>query len=160
FYTCQCRCSQPVTTTVRVLAAFDDAEQTPQRFDDTDGAADLDLGVVLAGLRFSKVVIPPGATITAANLQLNADQGFTGSNTTACTLTLSGEAADNAPSFGANFANLSALPKTAATVAWPVPAWVANTTGPAQRSPDLKTIIQELVNRPGWVSGNAIALLL
>ncbi|MBX3027834.1 hypothetical protein KF840_23310 [bacterium] len=160
FYTCQCRCSAPVTTTVRVAARFDDAEQSPQRIDDTDGATDLDLGVVFGALRFGSVVIPPGATITAASLQLTADQAFSSSNATACTLTLFGEAVDDAPSFGANFANLAALPRTTASVPWAVPAWVVNASGPAQRSPDLRAIVQEIVNRPGWASGNALALLL
>ena len=32
--------------------------------------------------------------------------------------------------------------------------------GPAQRSPDIAATIQEVVNRPGWTSGNALALII
>ena len=32
--------------------------------------------------------------------------------------------------------------------------------GPAQRTPDLSSIIQEIIDQPGWASGNPIALML
>jgi hypothetical protein len=32
--------------------------------------------------------------------------------------------------------------------------------GISQRTPDLSRIIQEIVNRPGWGSGNALALIV
>ncbi|MCI0554706.1 MAG: hypothetical protein L0287_27480, partial [Anaerolineae bacterium] len=32
--------------------------------------------------------------------------------------------------------------------------------GPAQRTPNLASVIQEVVNRPGWASGNAIAVII
>ncbi len=32
--------------------------------------------------------------------------------------------------------------------------------GPDQRTPDLSAVIQEVVNRPGWASGNAIAVII
>ncbi|MDX2166845.1 MAG: hypothetical protein SF182_07265 [Deltaproteobacteria bacterium] len=159
FYTCACRCSAPVTNTLRVSASGDDAEQT-QRLDDTDGGGDLDLGIVSAGLRFSTVVIPPGATITAANLQLTADGGFSSSNTTALTLAVFGEASDSAASFAGNFANVNGRARTTASVSWPVAAWSVGQSGAAQRSPELKTILQEIVNRPGWTAGNALVLIL
>ena len=67
FYTCGCRCDTPVTETLHVPAAFDDAESV-LRADDNDGATDLDLGAALVGLRFVNLAIPPGAEITFAAL--------------------------------------------------------------------------------------------
>ena len=32
--------------------------------------------------------------------------------------------------------------------------------GPDQRTPDIAAIIQEIVNRPGWVSGNDIVIIV
>lgn len=32
--------------------------------------------------------------------------------------------------------------------------------GPAQRTSDLAAVVGEVVNRPGWASGNALALLI
>ena len=46
-------------------------------------------------------------------------------------------------------------------MAWAVAPW--NTVGDAgldQRSPDLTTVLQEIVDRPGWASGNAVAFLI
>jgi len=43
--------------------------------------------------------------------------------------------------------------KTAATVDWTVPPFLADGIN---TSPDFAAVIQEVVNRPGWVSGNAI----
>jgi hypothetical protein len=158
FYTCGCRCSATAMQSVRVSAAFDDAEAT-QRADDTDGSGDLDLGVVLAGLRFANVAIPPGAGIVTAAVQFNSDQGFAGDNTTPLTLDVYAAAVDNAPSFGGNFVNLGALPHSATSVGWPVPPWTVQQSGAAQRTPNLSSLIQEIITRPGWQSGNAIALL-
>jgi hypothetical protein len=44
-----------------------------------------------------------------------------------------------------------------AQVDWDPGAW---TSGGWYESPDLKTVIQAIVNRSGWVSGNALVLLL
>ena len=41
------------------------------------------------------------------------------------------------------------------------PSWTeANASGIAQRTADISSIIQELVNRPGWQSGNDIAIII
>ena len=46
-------------------------------------------------------------------------------------------------------------PRTAASVAWAPPAWTTvGDAGAAQRTPNLATVVQEIVNRPGWASGN------
>jgi len=159
FYTCACHCVAPVVQSMRVSAAFDDAEQT-QLIGDTDGAGDLDLSVVPVGVRFANLAIPPGAVITSAALQFTADQGFAGDNTTPVNLDVFAEAADNAPSFGSNFANVTGLPRTGASIGWIAPAWTINQSGPAQRTPDMRLVIQEVVGRPGWRSGNALVVIL
>jgi hypothetical protein len=40
------------------------------------------------------------------------------------------------------------------------PAWTAGSVAAAQRTPDLAWVVQEVVDRPGWASGNALALLV
>ena len=71
------------------------------------------------------------------------------------TLKIEGAALDNAP----NFANTPPLqmPRTAAQATWTV-----NSSQPLDwaASPDISSLLQEVVNRPGWESGNALALLL
>jgi hypothetical protein len=40
-------------------------------------------------------------------------------------------------------------------------AWnVINEAGPNQKTPDLKTIVQQVVSRPGWASGNAMSFVV
>ena len=41
-----------------------------------------------------------------------------------------------------------------------MPAFTANERAAAEKTPDLKTIVQEIVNRAGWVSGNAMVFIL
>lgn len=161
-YTCNCRCTAPTsqTRTLRIAAASDDAEQTPATGAIDTEPADLDLGVDRVGLRFVNVAIPPDSTIVSARVQLTADQSFNDNGTTATTLAIIGEAADNAAPFTTTPFNLSSRNATMAAVGWNPPAWAVNQSGAAQRTPELKTIIQEIVNRAGWQSGNALALQL
>ena len=153
----------PIVITAREGASTDDAEENK-----SGGAIDLtssDLELVQdggknqwVGMRFRDVALPPRAVITRAYIQFTVDEAQ--SNSTS--VTLYGQAADNPAAFAATTANISARPRTAATVAWNnIPAW--NTLGAAgndQRTPDLKAIVQEIVNRPGWASGNALVMML
>ena len=114
-------------------------------------------------MRFQGVTIPQGATITAAYFTLVAVSPWTGTTPKS---RITGENVDNAAAWstladyqarrgtvvgGANNDHL-----TAAQVNWDdIPAWSAGT---AYNSPSIVSIIQEIVNRPGWASGNALAL--
>ncbi len=107
------------------------------------------------GLRFQNVKIPQGAIITSAYLDFESDQ--TNSETT--NVTIKGEAADDAVGYIAAANNVTGRTTTGASVAWnAVPAW----TNPDQRyqSPNLKAVVQEIVNRTGWCGGNAMAFVL
>jgi hypothetical protein len=43
-------------------------------------------------------------------------------------------------------------------VAWVPPAWnTVGAEGADQRTPDLRTLVQAVVSRTGWASGNALA---
>jgi hypothetical protein len=157
-YTCGCRCSASPTINTRVSAALDDVEGVQAA--DPDGAADLDLGGAIVGVRFTSLAIPTGAVITAATIQFTADQAFGANNTTPLNLDVFAEAADNAPPFAANVVNnLGTLPRTTASTGWNIPPWLVAESGPAERTPDLSAIIQEVVNRPLWRSGNALVMI-
>ena len=144
---------------IPVRAGSDDAEERSASVLLTSG--DLNLvtdgtTVQTVGLRFTGVTVPRGATITNAYLQFRADE----TTTTPTTLTIAGQAADNAATFAAVARDVSARPRTAATASWSPAAWTAGATGADQRSPGLAPVVQEIVNRTGWVSGNAIALVV
>jgi hypothetical protein len=100
------------------------------------------------GLRFQDIQIPQGATITSAYLEFTVDE----TTTRTTVVTISGEASDDAEPFdGWGFYDLSRRPLTDASVSWDVPAWTQ--VDDQHQTPDIKAIVQEIVNRPGWSSG-------
>lgn len=114
-------------------------------------------GDQLVGLRFEPLALPPGALITSAYVQFTVDE----TNDTPAALLIRAEAADSAPGFTTAPNNLGARPLTQAAVAWSPPPWnVLNERGPRQRTPDLAPVAQEVVARPGWTNGGALALLI
>jgi hypothetical protein len=120
-------------------------------------SGDLALGASQrVGLRYEGVDVPPGWIVTSARLQFRADEaGSAGTS-----LTLQGEASDDAAPFERADDSLSARPRTDAAVPWSPAAWSAGQAGAAQRSPELAPVLQEIVDRPGWESGNAIVLVV
>ena len=105
------------------------------------------------GQRFLNVTIPKGATIVTAYLTFTC-RGSTSADTV--NSKIKGEAADNAATF-VNEADFLTRSWTTAVVSWnAIPAWTLDTE---YNSPEIKTIIQEIVNRAGWASGNAMVLL-
>jgi hypothetical protein len=146
----------PSTHDVRVAASSDDAEQastgTVSR-----SSTDLDLGSSqTVGLRFVGLRMPAGPTITKAYIQFTADEG----QSVATSLTIRGQDADNASTFSTASSNISLRPRTDAFVSWRPAAWSLGQAGENQRTPDLRTVVQEVVNRTGWAGGNAIAFVI
>jgi hypothetical protein len=120
--------------------------------DDGTGA-----GNQTVGLRFENLALPAGAVIASAKLQFTADE--IQSETT--TLTLRAQAADHAAVFSTNANDLGARPLTTGSVTWTPAAWTTvGERGPPQRSPDLAALVREVVARPGWQTGNALAFLI
>jgi hypothetical protein len=144
----------PIVVEVRVAASSDDAEETATGTVDLT-STDLDLSSKTVGLRFTPVSIPPGATITSAYIQFKADE----TNATTATTTIRGEAIDHAPTFTSTSGNITSRIPTSASVAWSPAAWTVGDAGPAQQTPDIAALIQEIVDRPGWTSGNALVII-
>ncbi|HEY7444940.1 MAG TPA: choice-of-anchor D domain-containing protein [Vicinamibacterales bacterium] len=149
------------TVQVRVAASSDDAEEDVLTGAVSLTSGDLELvddgGVQIVGMRFNGIAVPPGATILDARIQFQVEQ----TSSTATSLTIQAQAADSASTFTTAIGSLSMRSKTTAAVPWVPVAWtVVGAAGPEQRTPDLKPIIQEIVNRPGWASGNSLAVLI
>jgi hypothetical protein len=153
--------STPTTFEVRVFSSSDDAEE---RVGGGVALTSSDLEFVfdsggdqIVGMRFNGINIPPGAIITNAYIQFQVE----GINTVATSLTIQGEDADNAATFISSSRNISSRPRTAAAFSWSPPPW--NTIGEAgldQRTPDISSVIQEIINRPGWVQNNSLAIII
>jgi type IV pilus assembly protein PilY1 len=115
------------------------------------------------GVRFQNVTIPKGAVIKTAVLKVTAMNGQSG---TVVNTRITGDAEDNAAAWSdiTNYKNRRGTLIggannnyiTSHQVDWNgVPAFVLDTE---YTSPDISTVIQEIVNRAGWASGHALAL--
>jgi VCBS repeat-containing protein len=108
-------------------------------------------------MRFTGIDIPQGAIITAASIQFQTDE----TDSVATSLEIRGQDADDTATFTSEDGNISSRPVTAASVDWAPAAWTSvGEAGADQRTPDLSQIIQEIVDRPGWASGNAMAIIV
>ena len=119
------------------------------RFGDNEKAAG-------SQMRFLNVTIPQGATIDTAYLTLHADD--TKSSTTVNSRIRGVDADDAAMSTttGGGAGSFENPPFTSAVVDWDnIAAWTNDTD---YNSPEIKTIIQEIVDRGGWSSGNAMVI--
>lgn len=110
----------------------------------------------LLGLRFAGLGIPPGSHIRNAFIQFRARDASAG----AVTLTLSGEAAGHSADFVAVPGDLSRRARTQASVDWTPEAWAEAEMSSRQRTPSLAAILQEIVDQPGWRSGNAMSVIV
>ena len=146
-----------------ISQSSDDAEEgtptTPVYLNSTDLELTVDVTAPQVtqtiGLRFTALPFTHGLTITQAYVEFTVDEAS--SETT--TLQIQGEATGNALTFGATPANISQRNRTAATILWPnLLVW--STVGEKARTPDLTPIVQEIVNRADWASGNALALII
>ncbi len=112
----------------------------------------------VVGCRFINTGIPRHATIYQAYVQFTVDDAT--HNVDLFNVTIRGEAADHAAPLTSTISNVSMRSTTSSSVAWGgIPHWLTNNVaGPNQRTPDLKNIIQEIVNREGWSETNALLI--
>ncbi|NIW29876.1 MAG: hypothetical protein GWN25_22740, partial [Actinobacteria bacterium] len=76
-------------------------------------------------------------------------------------LTIEGEASDDARLFEKRDEDVTSRTRTQGAVAWsPAPWGQIGEAGPDQRTPDLGALVQEIVDRPGWSAGNAMAFVI
>jgi len=153
---------------VRISGGSDDAEEHltegPGNMD--VGSTDLELGSEgggpddqLIGLRFRNLQIPAGSTIESASIQFHADE----TDDEPTSLLIRGELnADPAAYVESIAGNISSRTPTVASVPWnDIPVWdVVNEEGPDQETPDISSIIQEIVDLGGWAPGNSLAIMI
>ena len=144
----------------RVSNSADDAEELSSSGGIKLSSTDIDLGFEAkydsAGMRFNGIDIPQGAIITNAYIQFQAEETGTGSTS----LEFWGEDTDNALQFSSASGNISSRQKTNESVTWEPSSW--NTVGEAgtgQRTSDLSSIVQEIIDRPGWQQLNSLVII-
>ena len=145
---------------VRISASADDAEESATgvvNLVSSDLELTRDASTQTVAMRFNGITIPAGARITAAHIQFAVDEA----NAEVTTLSITGQAVANAPALVARSKTLSTRVKTAAAVAWSPAAWsVIGEIGPAQRTPDLSTVVQEVIRTAGWLPGNSVVIII
>lgn len=117
----------------------------------------VDFGLQKIGLRFNNITVPPGAIIATVNIQFTCDA--TGANPVE--LTIYGENTGNATQYTTTNFDVSNRVKTTASTIWEIPEW--KTVGdklPEQKTINLASIVQEIVDRPDWASGNSINFIM
>jgi hypothetical protein len=146
---------------VRVSASSDDAEE---RSSGSVSLSSSDLELIrdgtnnqTVGMRFNGVHIPQGSVISNAYVQFQVDE----TKNEPGVLTIQAQAIDDAPTFTTASKSISTRARTAASVEWSPPPWsTVGQAGPDQRTPNIASVIQEVVDRPGWASGNSFVLVI
>ena len=146
---------------MRVASDRDDAEERASgkvvtSSTDLELTYDVKRGQQLVGVRFTNLKIPQGAKIRRAEVRFTADEIDRG----ALKLKVYADDSDNAARFEEKSRNLSKRPATAAKVRWQPQDWrKVGERGGKQFTPNVAPLLQEVVNRRGWQSGNAFAVL-
>lgn len=125
------------------------------------GSSDLELVTESAnqivGVYFPNITIDQAETINSATIQFQVDEVSTGT----VNLTIEGQLAASPLTFTTGVNNVSNRTRTTADEAWSPADW--NATGEAtadQRTVDISSIIQEIVNQGGWVNGNPLVIII
>ncbi|MHC1576179.1 MAG: LamG domain-containing protein, partial [Methanosarcinaceae archaeon] len=148
----------PYSVSCRVNASNDDAEERVSNGYMYRYSSDLELvrdgSDQEIGIRFTNVAIPQGSTIGSANLVFVIDEEEN-RNTD---LNIYGHDIDDSPEFDNDDYDITNRTKTTSYVQWddlPAPA-----VGETLESPDVSAVIQEVINRPGWSSGNSLSIII
>ncbi|MGB5553697.1 MAG: GEVED domain-containing protein, partial [Flavobacteriaceae bacterium] len=151
------------TITTQVSQGSDDAEERVSNGNMDLTSSDLELTSdggtnQLVGIRFQNISIPQGTTIVSASIQFTTDETDAGNTS----VTIRGEDTNNASMFVNSNNNISNRTLTTASVSWNnIPSWNSvGQSGPNQITPDLTSIVQEIVNRGGWTSGNSMVFVI
>ncbi len=107
-----------------------------------------------AYMRFPNITIPPGATIVKASIDLCCQTGIAA----ASNLRILGIKELDTATFEFQL-EADARPVTDALVNWNAGTWAPDQWYGGTNDPqDIKDILQEIIDQPGWSSGNALAI--
>lgn len=142
----------------RVNAGSDDAEEAASGSMSLS-SSDLELindgGDQTVGIRFRNVQVAQGSTIINAFIEFTVDE----TTSQATSVTLKGHDVDDSSTFTTASNDISNRTTTTAAVSWNnIGSW--DLLQAKKQTPDLSSIVQEIVNRAGWVTGNSISFII
>ncbi|PVW14327.1 Ig-like domain-containing protein [Marixanthomonas spongiae] len=150
--------------TIYIANGDDDVEENDAgnlNFDSTDLEMVRDNGTgtgnQIVGMRFQNLDIPAGATITNAYIQFRSDE----TNSASADLLIYAEDSGNAAPFVDVANNVSGRNRVSGNVNWQPAAWNSqNQTGSAQRTPDLSSLLQQVVDHCNWQANNSSVFMI
>jgi hypothetical protein len=152
---------------IRVADGADDAEQHLDDGDMDITSSDLEFPYEDAGnpttdeqvigVRFLGIPLDPGAAVVNAYVEIEVDKVDKEGSQAPVNLIIEGELAPDAAAFEDVANNITDRPTTTAKVKWSIPEWTEQDA--KFQSPDVSSIIEEIVAQEGWASGNAIVLI-
>ena len=148
------------TLTLAVIASKDDAEE---RGDGYVSRSSSDLELVrddsdqYIGLRFQNLTLPVGAQIDRAYIQFVTDEPTLEETHLVIAAEYTGQAAE----FSSQAYGISQRWETSVVVNWSPDTWGEKDEALVQQqSPDLTSLINEVISHPEWVNGNPIVFII
>ncbi len=147
-----------INLSIRVASSNDDAEERISNGEMYQSSTDLELITDSqeqeVGIRFTGITIPQGSTIQSATLRFIIDE----QETEATNLTIYAHDTDDSQAFSSTDYDITSRQKTTTFVTWD--SLPALDVGEALESPNIATIIQEIVDKSGWNSGNSLSIII
>ena len=149
------------TIEVTVNNTYDDVEEHSSDGHLSIGSTDLEMTMErdqqTVGIRFTGISIPTGATITKAYIQFQTDEV----STDAASLFITAEDTPDSTRFAKIIHNVTDRTTLSQSVNWNPPSWdIIGERSSEQITPDLKTLVQAIINKSNWHSGNAITFII
>lgn len=139
------------TFSAAVAASADDARQVAGTVTVNGSLLQCSATTDYVGMRFLNVTIAAGSTVSAATVDVYVPN-LTYDDPD---VDIYGEDADDAAAFTTAANNISSRTPTTATVAWTA----TGISSGWKTTPDIASVVQEIVSRGGWVSGNDMAII-
>lgn len=148
------------TITSIISSGNDDAEQYQSSGKMYLNSTDLELvydgsskGNQHVGLLFRNLNIPKSATITNAYIQFTVDEKNSGSTS----LAIKVEDSSNAQNITTQSSSITSRSYYNQSVNWGPSSWnTIGASGIGERTPDLKTLVQHIVNKSSWNTNNSM----
>ncbi|MBD2703970.1 DUF11 domain-containing protein [Spirosoma sp. BT702] len=156
----EAQCTLTPTATVKITESNNDATQVIGGPVNTSSTG-LRLGGQYIGLRFASVAIPKSATIIDARVQFTSAGTY---NDNLANIEIKGHNVGNSGSFSSGssteISDRFSSAATNHTEYWGNgDGWTDGQAGASQRTTNLATIVQEIIDRPDWNPSNPITLL-
>ncbi len=163
-------CMNPALGAEIVISTADGGDDAEQHLDDGDmdiGSSDLEIpsedagdpasDAQVIGLRFVNVLVIPGGQVGGAYVEFEVDKTNKEGSLAPVNVIIEGELTADANAFEDIANNLTDRATTTAKVLWTIPEAIEQNA--KFQTPDVNSIIQEIVDQNDWVPGNAIVLL-